>query len=237
MMPYSPTLSLLTAAFEIGAAGWAITGPGRPHIRRAAAAILVLLASYQLIEVFVCAAPTNQLLARAAFATVIWLPPLGVYLLTLLAKPKHPMLARLPIAMFATAAGFAIWVFVDPVAVTGTVCHAVIATYTNESSVFELYAWFYQLGLLGMMLAGVSAVLNTTDSLDRQHLADVTMGTIGFVVPAITNVAVVPAAAGSIPSVMCHYALVLGIFLARMVARERRAARGEIVTRSAIISP
>ncbi len=237
MTAYSPTLSLLTAGIELSVAAWALSGPGRTRITRPTAALLILLAGYQLIEVFVCATPSNVFLARAAFANVIWLPPLAVYLITLLSKPKHPILARLPLVMFATAGGFAIWVFVDPTAVVGTVCHAVVATYDNQSSVYDLYAWFYQLGLLGMMIGGVSAVLNTENDLDRRHLADITMGTIGFVVPAITTVAVVPAAMGSTPSVMCHYALVLGLFLTRMVARERRAARQEIVTGSAAVSP
>lgn len=229
MLAYSPNLSLATAVFELGAAAWALNSPGRPAVLRTTAAILIFLAGYQLLEVLVCGQPGESLWPRLAYADVIWLPALGCSLVVRLARPRSPHWRTASQVGLVVAGGFALWVFVDPLFVTGSVCQAVIAAYTNPSSAYELYGAAYHIGLGGMMFGGVAAMTHVADPVDRAHLGDVVMGTVGFVVPSLLTQVLVPEAVDAMPSVMCHYALVLGVLLARLVARERRAAlAGEV---------
>ena len=223
MPAYSPALSLVTAAFELAVAAHTARAPGRPAVRRLVVAILVLLAGYQLIEVAVCHDPADPFFARLAFADVVWLPPLGCALLLALAGGGRRV-ARAVVGTQATlAAFFSVWVFADPRFVTGSVCQAVIAFYTHPTNALEAYGVLYHLGLAGMMFGGIRLAVAAATPTDRAHAADLAMGTVGFVVPALLTEVVIPGTKNATPSLMCHYALVLAIFLARLARREQRA--------------
>jgi hypothetical protein len=172
-------------------------------------------------EVAVCSSPDNAWFSRLAFAVIIWLPPLGVRLVVLLAEPVRRWPRRLSQAMFVVAGGMVVWVLVDPSFVTGAVCQAIIAGYTHPEPYYNVYGVFYELGLLGIVFGAAAAMARCDDAVRRAHLADVQMGVLGFLIPALLTVAVVPAAYDAIPSVMCHYALVLAVFLVRLLVRER----------------
>lgn len=57
MPEYSPILAGITGAFEVLAAMYTLTGPGRKRILRPVGLILLLLAGYQFAELAVCANP------------------------------------------------------------------------------------------------------------------------------------------------------------------------------------
>jgi hypothetical protein len=222
MPEYSPALSIVTAALELLAAGWTLRAHGRREVRIPVALMFLFLAGYQLIEVFVCADPTNVFLSRAAFVDVVWLPPLGLLLLRL-GRPRRRLWTWLVYGTLGLAGIISVWVSVDPTFVTGTVCQAVIAFYTHPTSGIELYGMFYHAGLWAMMAGGIRVILKADDPVDRAHAADFVMGTVGFVVLALTTEVVFPGTRNATPSVMCHYAIILALFLARLMVRESRA--------------
>jgi hypothetical protein len=225
MPTYSPALSIATAAFELAAAAIILArGRGRPEIQRLVAAILILLAGYQLIEVFVCNAPEETFWARLAFADVVWLPPLGCLLIARLAAPIRPAFRLLLRLQFLGAAFFTVWVFADARFVTGTVCQAVIAAYIHPTNALEAYGAFYHLGLWAMIWGGLRTMLRAESPIDRHHAGDVVLGTVGFVVLSLLTEVVFPGARNATPSVMCHYALLLAVTLSRLALREHRAA-------------
>jgi len=224
MPPYSPVLSIVTAVLELALAVSCLRAPGRREIQRLVALILVLLAGYQIIEVLVCGDPSEPLWARAAFADVVWLPPLGALLLWRLARPTRRIWRALVLLSLALAAFFTVWVFADPRFVTGSVCSAVIAFYTHPSNALELYGAYYHVGLWAMMFGGIRLALVAASPLDRAHAADVAMGTVAFVVLALTTEVVFPGTRNGTPSIMCHYAIALALFFARLTRREARAA-------------
>ena len=223
MPTYSPVLSLVTAAFELGAAVWVWRAGGRRSIQRLLVALLVLLAGYQLIEVLVCHSDNDPFWARAAFADVVWLPPLGCLLLLRLANPAGRGWRRAVQVQLALAAVLTVWVFADPLFVTGTVCKAVIALYTHPTNALEVYGAYYHIGLWAMLVGGLRVALGAADPVDRQHAGDVVLGTGAFVVLALTTEVVFPGARGATPSVMCHYALLLALAFVRLAHREARA--------------
>jgi len=223
MPDYSPVLSIATAAVELTIAGYCLVARGRREIQRLVALLLVLLAGYQIIEALVCAAPDDSLWARAAFADVVWLPPLGLLLLERLAAPTRRVWRALVRLSLVGAAFFTVWVFADPLFVTGTVCKAVIAFYTHPTNALEAYGAFYHLGLWGMMFGGVRVALVAATPRDRAHAGDVAMGTIAFVVLALTTEVVFPGTRNATPSIMCHYAILLALFFVRLTLREARS--------------
>lgn len=226
MPTYSPGLSLATAAFELAVAAWALLGAGRRELVRPLAALLACLAGYQLVEVWVCHQPASMLPARLAFVVIAWLPPLGIHVIRVLSEggPRWRALDR---GYFAAAGLLSAWVMTDPTFVVRSVCSVVMARYEHTTPYYVLYGAFYMSGLFVMLLSATHGLVHTRDALARAHLGDVQTGTILFVMPSLAIQLVVPATLGNTPSVMCHFALLLGLALARLVVRERRAHETE----------
>jgi len=225
MPEYSPLLSIFTAAFELIVAAMTLRAAGRQDVRRLVALILIFLAGYQIIEVFVCQSPEDTFWARLAFADVVWLPSLGCALVARLGAPVARIWRNVLYGMFALSAFWSVWVFVDPQFVTGTVCKTVIAMYIHPTSALEFYGVFYHLGIWAMIIAGMRVMLRAEDKTDRYHAADFVLGTVGFVVLALMTEVVFPGSRNATPSVMCHYGLFLAIMLARLARREHLVHR------------
>ncbi len=227
-MDYSPGLAIATACFEISGAVWALRGPGERSIIRTTGAILLLLATYQIIEVSICSnVSAAGFLPQLAFIAVTWLPPLGLILIAKLYRPRSRMLYRNAYSMLAVALGIIVWIALDRGFVSISVCTAVFAHYTSATPRFMLYSGFYWLGLLGMILSSGYGVKTCGDCHRRCLLFQVFAGTLAFVVPSLLASYFVPPARGALPSVMCHFALLLAIFLTRLVYLERQPAEEE----------
>ncbi len=227
-MDYSPGLAIATACFEISVAVWALRGPGERSIIRTTGAILLLLAIYQIIEVSICSnVSAAGFLPQLAFIAVTWLPPLGLVLIANLYRPRSRMLYRNAYSMLAVALGIVVWIALDRGFVSVSVCTAVFARYTSAAPRFMLYSGFYWLGLLGMILFSGYGVKTCDDCHRRRLLFQVFAGTLIFVVPSLLASYFVPPARGALPSVMCHFALLLAIFLTRLIYLERKPAEEE----------
>jgi hypothetical protein len=227
-MDYSPVLAIATAAFELIVAGWAFTTRPKVESRgiiRTTAAVLLLLAGYQLAEVAICAdVSAAGFLPRLAFLIVTWLPPLGLLLVAQLQRPKSRVFGGSAYGMLAAAAGIAVWIVIDRSFASASVCNAVYARYTHAMPRFLAYSWFYWLGLLGMIVFSGRGAITCQDPRRRRQLVQVFAGTTGFVALSILTSWFVPPARGALPSIMCHFALLLAVCLARLIYLERRPA-------------
>ena len=224
MNGYSPTLALVTGVFEVIVAVWAFTSRGRRHILVPAGLILWFLAGYQFAEVWVCANPANTTAARLAFVDIVWLPPLGLWLVLRLSGRARSWIEYAVLGYFAAAGVLSVWIFVAQDFVAGSVCEVVIAWYDNPTVLYDVYCAFYQLGLVAIVFGAASGLAWSDDGVLRRHLADVQMGTLGFVLPAMLVRISLSGLEGAVSSVMCHFALVLAVFLTRLIFRERRFA-------------
>ncbi|MBU0550043.1 hypothetical protein KKB55_07015 [Myxococcota bacterium] len=227
-MIYSNQLALGTAFFELAAAAWALNGPGRRAVVRPAAGILILLAGYQLMEVLVCAQPTNLTLARMAFADITWLPAMGVLLIARLIEGEEGRLNRFAQGMLSLAAALTLWILTDPLFVRGATCKAVFAFYAHPTPFYFGYGAYYQFGLAAMLVMAAYGMAKLDDKHTRLHLADVQVGTMAFLIPAMIYEIVALKAQGALPSVMCHFAIFLAVFITRLIARERQAYEGVV---------
>jgi len=234
-MPYSPTLAVATAGFELAAAAWVLTGPGRKELLRTSAAILVFLAGYQVVEAVLCTmAPRSEFLPRLAFLVVTWLPPLGLLLASFLLSQGDRPARSFAHGMFVLAAGFCIWILLDPGFATLSACAAVYARYDHARTAFLAYSAYYWAGLLG--LAGFSAygAARPHDPHDGRLAKLMFLGSLALIVPAVVTSRLLPTPDGALPSVMCHFAVLLAIGLVRLVQLERAWAGAPSRERGAV---
>jgi hypothetical protein len=222
-MEYSPALAIATALFEITVALWAFVGSGEKFIIRTTSLILVLLAGYQLTEVGICAnTAAAGFLPRLAFIIVTWLPPLGLLLIAGLHRPRSRLMDGTATTMLAAALAIVAWIAIDRSFVHASVCSAVFARYTSIMPRFMVYSGFYWAGLLGMILFSGYGARTCVDQHRRRMLRYVFMGTLAFVLPSLAVSWYVPPTEGALPSIMCHFALLLAISLTRMIYVERK---------------
>lgn len=222
-MAYSPVLAIGTAAFELTIAIWALTGPGRKPIIRTASAILLLLASYQIVEVIVCLhTPMNGFMPQMAFIVVTWLPPLGLLLIAKISPSQ--VNCAISYFMLAVALSIVVWIAVDRNFVSDSVCSVVYAKYSISTLYIQAYGLFYWLGLAGMVVLSAVGITRSNDGHQQRLLKMVLLGTLGFIVPGITVTRLAAPAQGALPSILCHFALILAVFLTRLILIERRSS-------------
>ncbi len=220
---YSPILSILTAIFEIVVAVIAFRIKGRKSIRYTSAILLLILASYQILEIVICSISQNNLfLSRLAFIMIIWLPPLGVLLISFLFPIKKKLVFGYSLFLLGLAFLMVIRIIFDQNFVTQTVCSVIFARFSNPKIIYIVYSALYQLGLMSMLLLSAYGVINSKDDLQRKLLGQILLGSMAFIIPAMITVIVVPATNGALPSIMCHYALLLAIFISRLVYLEHK---------------
>jgi len=123
--------------------------------------------------------------------------------------------------MLFSAFVFNLWILKDATFITDTVCKLVFAEYSNLMPQFKLYSAYYQLGLWGMLFISAIGVINSKDSLGRRKLGQVLLGTMAFVLPAMLFVIAFEPAKGALSSIMCHFALLLAVFLTRLLYIEK----------------
>jgi hypothetical protein len=223
-MNYNPLLSIFTAAIEVGAAVWVLRGPGRKPIIYTVGSILFFLAAYQVIEAIFCTGSQVALafLPKLAFMVVAWLPPTGILLVARLYPTKTRTLYYYANGMFVFCGVLVGSIAMDKAFVTASVCEIVFARYTNPTPLYQTYGIFYQTGLMSMLLLSAYGVTICKDDHQRLLLGQVMLGSIAFIFMALVTVAVLPIADNALPSIMCHFAMLLALFLIRLVHMERK---------------
>jgi hypothetical protein len=225
MPSYSPLLALVTGMFECLAAIYTFFSPGRKRLLYPVGVLFLLLAGYQFAEVAVCSNPENLLFTRLAFFGITWLPPLGIWIVWVLSAPKPKALNAIPLIYCAAAAGLSFWIFTDAGGITKSVCQTVIARYQQSNPFETFYGHFYQSAMAIMIFGAAAGMAAAEDSVLRKHLANIQVGVLGFVLPSLAVRILFQETQGMLPSVMCHFALVLAMSLCALVLRERRASR------------
>jgi len=223
-MTYSPLLAIITGILEFGAAGWIFLNPGRgrKRILNPVGLIFLLLAAYQFSEVAVCSNPEMKLLTQLAFFNITWLPPLGLWLGAQFNLPQSRWLRAAALIDFGAALAFSVWIFADPQAITQSVCQMVIARYYHAPLFDIAFGIFYQASLGLVVFAGAAGMASAQDPIIRKHWANLQAGILGFVLPALSVRVLVNEKPGLLPSVMCHFALLLAASLFFLVLRERK---------------
>jgi len=225
-MDYSPVLAIATGLFEFAAAVFTFLSPGRKRILYPIGLIFLLLAGYQFSEVAVCSNPDNFLFSRLAFFDITWLPPLSLWLAYQLSPWKRGWLKIISLGYFSASFGFTAWIIADSHVVTKSVCQLVLARYTHPISFDIAYGIFYHTGLAVLIFSTAAGMAYSKDEILRKHLANLQTGVLGFVLLSFAVRMLTTEPEGMLPSVMCHFALVMAFSMCFMVIREKRLSSG-----------
>jgi hypothetical protein len=222
MPGYSPALAIVTGVLEVAAGIYALAAPGRKAVLRTAAVLLILLAGYQFAEVLVCARPATPAFSRLAYFIITWMPPFGLWLAVACDGRRRKVLRTVAAAYFAAAAALCVWILADAGVITRSICELVIARYFVARPFDIAYGLYYQSALLWIVFGAGMAMAAAGDVVDRKHLASLQLGVLGFMAPALAVRMLFGGRGDLLPSVMCHFALVLAVSLVGLIVRERR---------------
>ena len=225
-MAYSPILSIITATFEIAAAIFASFCKGRRNVRYSAAAVLLFLSAYQIIETVLCVDPVRFAgLSRPAFMTVLWLPATGLLLLSSISPSLHRFMKTYTGIFYGLAFGLFVWQILDQTPVGTSVCLVVFAKYNNvmPKLLTLIYGIYYQLGLLSMLVLSAICLMQCQEELARKQVGQLLIGCLAFIVPALMVTILIPATEGAYASILCHLALFLAIFIVRILWLENKS--------------
>ncbi len=221
-MSYSPTLSVITASLEVIGVIWVLNRRGRKRILRPAAAILLLLAAYQVVEVLVCQTNQSQLFSKLAFGVVTWLPPLGILLIARLYPDSSLKILLFARILFGVGLLAALWIIIGDRFVTDSVCDVVFARYTTPQPGYAIYNAYYWLGLMSMGVLSARGATKTAEPRNRRQLYLLMSGTLAFTVPSLVTVIFISNPKGVLASLMCHFALLLAVALVFLAREESK---------------
>lgn len=200
-----------TFAIEIALALYTIIRYHMSPLTRVITATLVLLATFQFSEFFVC--ETNNtvgLFSRLGYAAITMLPPLGIHLVSMISGRGSK---RLTAAAYTSGILFILFLAFSPTAFDSYVCggnYAVFHLVHPMGSIFFVYYYFW-------LFVGIFQCINfakTAAPKIRLALTYQAYGYLSFVLPTgIVNM-LNPESIYGIPSIMCGFAAIYAILLA-----------------------
>jgi len=222
MNSYIPELAVLTGGIEFVAATYfTMLFKDKKNGIKGMILILFFLSGYQILEAINCMGYGNKFLVRAAFADITWLPALGVYTAYSFSPKKFIFLKGIKNMFFLSASFFTAWFILNPSTAILKSCQSFYATYGNSYPVYNYYGIYYQLGMLAMVIFSIRAMVIIEKKRDRALVSEFAIGSIMFIIPSLGVSALVGSVRGSMPSVMCHIAIFLSIFIIKGLLREK----------------
>lgn len=186
-------------------------------VTRLATLILIGLATFQLAEYNVCEGAwgvDSLTWAKIGYVAITLLPPLGVHLATRLAGQPQPFLVG---TGYATGLLFALFfLFVG----NGIESQQCLGNYV----IFETAPWSilpYTLYYYGWLFVTIGYAWRAGRSMKspakRIALYALAAGYLAFIIPTTAANIIDPSTIAGIPSIMCGFAVILGIVLALVV--------------------
>lgn len=204
-----------TFLIEAGLAIYLIVRYKMTAITRLAAAILILLAVFQLAEFNVCGRSSLAALAwsRIGYVAIALLPPLALNLVLLVTKVRSRALSLLLVLAYTSSIVFALFIGLNSRAFDGHICAGNYAIFQLIHPVGGLFfAYYYTWLLVGI---GLSLYLSIGATIKvRQALILQVVGYLSFLLPTGIVNAVNPQTISGIPSVMCGFAVIYALILA-----------------------
>jgi hypothetical protein len=212
---FSPPVMVATFIVEVTLAIYALVRYKLTPVTRLIAAILLLLATFQLAEFNVCTGSgIGWEWSRIGYVAITLLPPLGIHLIYAIAAPR-----RRPLLLLANATGAAFMLyflfFTDTL--TGHTCMGNYVFFQISHDAAWLYAFYYY----GWLLAGVILSWRLLPGVRkpslRKALTGVVAGYAAFILPTTAVNLLSPATTRGIPSIMCGFAIIMALIIALYV--------------------
>lgn len=226
---FSPPVMLATFLIESVLFIYTIFRYKMNTLARLIAAMLALLAVFQLAEYQVCGQGVRiSAASRIGFMAITMLPPLGIHIISILSRKVRKEVIGLA---YISGLAFAVFFGLGKNAFVGHVCagnYAIFQLAPNLGGLFFIYYYFWLvLGIAVSLYATISA-----NKVIRQALAYFIFGYLVLLIPTGIVNAVNPRTIEGIPSIMCGFAVVYALMLSFGIApltlkarRQNRRAR------------
>lgn len=230
---FSPPVMIATMAIESGLTVYAVWRYKMTPLTRLATITLIMLATFQLAEYFVCTGIGSMAVpwSRVGFVAITALPALGLHIMYNLAGKQD---RRLVYAAYALMAAFMTSFLLAPGIFTGHQCTGNYVIFEFTANITGLYSVYY----FGWILVGMGLGFRWANELKArgkkaakqlQAVQGLILGYLVFLIPSALAMAVKPSVRRGIPSVLCgfavFYALILAFYILPRDAMPKRSAR------------
>lgn len=210
---FSPPVMLATIVIELGLLIWSIIKYKWSATLALVSAILFSLAMFQIAEFRTCGKVLGQAgltWSHVGYIFITLLPPLGLHLISAIAKKKPTVLhwvADVSAALLVVIFGFI------PSSIYYAVCSGNYVIFKLHYSLGFVYGVYY----LGFLFAGI--ILAASSMRNAKHdqysaLLWMTIGYLVFLVPTGVANMLNPATTQGVPSIMCGFAVFYALILA-----------------------
>ena len=221
MQPYTPYIALITGGIELTAFLYFYKAfKSSSESIKIIIFMLLFLASYQLLEAFNCMMPNHSTLVRMSFVSITFLPALGLRFTYATATHNKNIIKYIAYAFSIAALVFAVYFITTPQSVSLKSCQSFFATYNHAFPMYQYYSIYYQLGMLSMVTFSFYNLVYCENINERKLIVDFGMGSTLFIIPSIIMTGFIPKFYASMPSVMCHIALIFSFFIIKSLYRE-----------------
>ena len=208
---FSPPVMAMTFLIEISLLIYIIARYKMNTLTRLAAALLLLLATFQLAEYNVCAGlgASAATWSKIGFVAITLLPPLGIHLLHTIAKKPWSNLTGIAYGM--AAAWVALFAFSER-AFSGHICTGNYTIFQIKPGIGGLYFAYYYLWLF----IGLYLCIKFTKTLKKKNweaLILLAFGYLALLVPTTMANMLKPETMEGLPSIMCGFAIILALII------------------------
>lgn len=230
---FSPPVMIATMVIETALAIYTVWRYKMTVMTRLVTITLIMLATFQLAEYFVCTGIGAMAVpwSRVGFVAITALPALGLHITYGLAGKQG---RRLVHAAYVLMAAFMVSFLLAPGIFTGHQCTGNYVIFEFTANITGLYSVYY----FGWILVGMSLGFHWASELKArgkkaakqlQAVQGMILGYLVFLVPSALAMAVKPSVRRGIPSVLCGfavlYALILALYILPRVAVPKRSAK------------
>lgn len=208
---FSPPVMLATLAVEFMLFLFVLVKYKMSPLVKVSGAILLLLATFQTAEYFICTGQTvsGTFWFQVGFMAISLLPPLGVHLACILLGKQPGFLVQ---GSYALGISWAVVFGLSDFAFTGYACTGNYVIFQLQKNVAFLYSLYYY----GVMFIGIWLTYQTPRKMSgekEQTLRFLRLGYLAFMIPTAIAVTIQPSAISGIPSIMCGFAIIFAILI------------------------
>ncbi len=202
---FSPPVMLATFIIETLLAMYMFIRHNLNQFQRLIMVLLLGLAVFQLAEYQICTTGNNLLWSQIGYTAITLLPPLGIFLISLLSGKRTTTYISFAMAAVLLVA------FMVPGVVQNSTCggNYVILHLSEPFSSFYIF-YYSALLLLGLWEASHAIPI---DKKYQEVLRWIVVGYVAFMGPLAIAYAVSDAVRGAVPSIMCGFALIMAFIL------------------------
>ncbi|MAG12944.1 hypothetical protein CL630_04010 [bacterium] len=206
---FTPEVMIATVIVESAIALYIVLRYHTTLFGRIAAAVVILLAFFQVAEYHICAGSNVFMWAQVGFVAITFLPVLGYHLILLVSGHNHFL--RLG---YALAFLFGLYFMLSPNALTEPMCGGNYIIFNPTQGL----PWLFKIYYFGFLFLAIGEALQWIKNLRTIHgkggaLFWMIVGYLSFIVPVAFVMTTFNLGVNIFPSVACGFAIIFALIL------------------------